>query len=184
MAKKEKEVKEKKKGKKLPVVLAVVVVIVIIASIGGGGDDGSGDDASASNSVSSVSGSSVAETPVDTPEPNTSAMVDYIASEAKKSANQSSSEEKRDEALNYISSTYPDYFTDNETMEKTMYYGYYLEYAYAKNGSDNLYANLGIDTYQVVKYIYRNAETADSDYTKENLRQIKETLSELGYTVK
>lgn len=106
-----------------------------------------------------------------------------IASEAKKSANQSASEEKRDEALDFISSTYPDYFSDNDTMEKAMYYGYYLEYAYSKNGPTNTYANLGMDLYQAVKYVYRNTETVEDTHVQENLSQIKEALAELGYTL-
>lgn len=117
------------------------------------------------------------------PEANTSEMVDYIASEAKKSANEAATEEKRDEAINYIYENYPDYFKDNDTMEKTMYYGYYLEYAYAKNGEDNIYANLGMDAYQAVKYVYRGSETTDDDHVTANLEQIKDSLSELGYTV-
>ncbi len=88
-------------------------------------------------------------------EPNTNEMVAQIASEAKKSANESASE------------------------EKAMYYGYYLESAYAKNGSDNIYANLGMDTYQAVKYVYRNAETTDDDHVISNLKQI----AEIGYYV-
>lgn len=175
MAKKEKEEKLKKKKRKVPLIIAIIVVIIIIASFGGNDDNDSNSDVSVSNSSVSSSAS--------VPDPNTSAMVDYIASEAKKSANESSSEEKRDEAIDFIVSSYPNFFSDNETMEKAMYYGFYLEYAYSKNGSGNLYANLGIDTYQAVKYIYRNAETVDSDHTQENLRQIKETLLSLGYSV-
>lgn len=116
-------------------------------------------------------------------EPNTNEMVAQIASEAKKSANESASEEKRDEAINFIYENYPDYFTDNDTMEKTMYYGYYLESAYAKNGSDNIYANLGMDTYQAVKYVYRNVETTDDDHVISNLKQIADALAEIGYYV-
>lgn len=134
-----------------------------------------------SNTVSS-SAATIASSE-ELPKPNTSAMVDYIARKAKEAANISASEEKRDEAIKYIKDNYPNYFSDNETMEKTMYYGYYLEYAYSKNGSTNLYANLGMDTYQAVKYVYRNTETQDDTHVQENLRQIAEALSELGYTV-
>ena len=67
----------------------------------------------------------------------------------------------------------------NETMEKTMYYGYYLEYAYSKNGPENIYANLGIDTYQAVKGVYRNVDKVEDDIVQENLRQIEEWLSKL-----
>ena len=109
-------------------------------------------------------------------------MVDYIANEAKKSANQSATEEKKNEAIEFIYSNYPNYYIDNETMEKVLYYGYYLEYAYSKNGSNNLYANLGIDAYQAVKYVYRGTENVEDESTQENLRQIDEALKEIGYT--
>ena len=114
------------------------------------------------------------------PEPNTSKMVDYLAREAKKSATQAATEEKRNEAVSFIADNYPDYFKDNETMESTIYYGYFLEYAYADNGPENLYANLGMDAYQAVKGVYRNVDKAEDDIVQENLLQIKEALSQLG----
>ena len=64
-----------------------------------------------------------------------------------------------------------------------MFYGYYLEYANAKNGSDNLGANVGMDTYQAVKYVYRGSETSDDQHVTANLDQIKDGLSQLGYSV-
>lgn len=76
-------------------------------------------------------------------EPNTFDMVDTIAHAAKAEANYNGGNSA--EALSYISSNYPNYFTDNAMMEKTMFYGYYLEYANAKNGynvSDH-FANVG-----------------------------------------
>lgn len=125
----------------------------------------------------------VFEAPSDDIKPNSSSMVDYIASEAKKASNESISDEKRDAAIKYIFDHYSDYYENNTVMENTMYYGYYLEYAYAKNGSENLYANLGIDTYQAIKYVYRNAEKPDSEATLSNLEQIAETLYDIGYDV-
>lgn len=126
---------------------------------------------------------SVFEVPSEEIEPNKSSMVDYIAQEVKKSANKSASEEKRDEAITYIVDHFPDFYENNTVMENTMYYGYYLEYAYSKNGPENLYANLGMDTYQAVKYVYRNAEKPEDDSTLANLDQIKESLLDLGYDV-
>lgn len=114
-------------------------------------------------------------------EPNTSDMVDTIAHAAKAEANYNGGNSA--EALSYISSNYPNYFTDNAMMEKTMFYGYYLEYANTKNGSDNLGANVGMDTYQAVKYVYRGSETSDDQHVTANLDQIKDGLSQLGYSV-
>lgn len=117
------------------------------------------------------------------PEPNTTDMVRYIAQEARISASESVTDDKRDEAVDFIVSTYPDFFTDNETMEKTMYYGFYLDYAYESSGVNNIYANLGIDTYQVVKYVYRGVETVSDSATQSNLYQIQKSLAQLGYDV-
>ena len=117
------------------------------------------------------------------PESNSSAMVDYLASEAQKSANQSATEEKRDEAINFIYENYPDYYVDNETMEKSIYYGFYLEYAYGENEGKNYYVDLGMDTEQAVKYVYRGAESVEDSATQENLSQIAESLNALGYQV-
>ena len=112
----------------------------------------------------------------DVPEPNTSEMVDYIASKAKNDA-QSITQEQTDTAVQFIKDNYPDkYFTDNSTMEKTMYYGCLLEYGHERN---SVISNLGMDANQLVKYVYRNAEIVESDSVKSNLEQIKNGLDEL-----
>ena len=74
-------------------------------------------------------------------------------------------------------SNYPNYFESNEVMEKTMYYGYLLEYGY-KNKNNN-YADLGMDAYQVVKYVYRGAEKVEDISTQENLKQIAKDLDKI-----
>ena len=127
----------------------------------------------------------VEPTPTTAPEPtpNTSEMVDYIAQQAKASAEESVSDAKRDEAVEYIRANYPKYYSDNSAMEKAMYYGYYLEYAYEENGSSDPYAVLGMNTYQAVKYVYRGAEAVDAQSTQENLGQIAENLAALGISV-
>lgn len=171
------------------ITLALTVIILIAAAVSG--DDSTTENeqvetvteiASAETEIASSETETIAETET-APEANTSAMVDYIAAEAKKSANQAATDEKRDEAIEYIFSHYPNYFDDNETMEKTMYYGYYLEYAYAADDPTNVYANLGMDVYQVVKYVYRGTETIEDDHVTENLRQIAEALNSIGYDV-
>lgn len=64
-----------------------------------------------------------------------------------------------------------------------MYYGYYLDYACADDESTYNYASIGTDAYQVVKYVYRNAEQKDDQHVLENLKQIKEGLEKIGYSV-
>ena len=58
-----------------------------------------------------------------------------------------------------------------------MYKRQLLEYAY--QGTNINYANLGQDAYQVVKYVYRGAESADSQSVKANLEQIQKDLDAL-----
>lgn len=128
-----------------------------------------------------VSSSSVSLPDRSTAEPNTSEMVDAIAREARAEAESGIDTNRRDEAVDFIVQNYPDYFSNNEVMEQTMYYGYLLEYAY--QDSDRDYANIGQDAEQVVKYVYRGAETVEDDATQENLRQIADDLSEIGIDV-
>lgn len=165
------------------ITLALTVIILIAAAV-------SGDDSTTENEqVETVTEAISAETEVASseaetetmPEANTSAMVDYIAAEAQESANQAATDEKRDEALDFIASSYPEYFSDNETMEQAIYYGYYLEFAYDINESQ--YAELGMDVEQAVKYVYRGTEAVEDDHVQENLNQIAEILNALGYDV-
>ena len=106
--------------------------------------------------------------------PNTSSKVDEISIQAKNDA-KNIDDGKTIEAINFIKENYPNYFESNEVMEKTMYYGYLLEYGY-KNKNNN-YADLGMDAYQVVKYVYRGAEKVEDISTQENLKQIVKDLA-------
>lgn len=106
--------------------------------------------------------------------PNTSARVDEIARQAKSDASYINDAFTL-EAINYIKNNYPNYFTDNNIMEKTMYYGYLLEYAY--ENTNDLYAELGMDTYQAVKYVYRGTESINDTSTQSNLEQIAKNLA-------
>lgn len=169
------------------ITLGLTVIILIAAAVSG--DDSATETSeqietvtettSAETEIASSETETIAET---VPEANTSAMVDYIAAEAKESANQAATDEKRDEALNFIASSYPEYFSDNDTMEQAIYYGYYLEFAYDINESQ--YAELGMDVEQAVKYVYRGTETVEDEHVQENLNQIAEILNALGYDVK
>lgn len=182
-----------RKKRKWPFVILGIFVffIIIIISVASGSNNSSGsnDHNITEDTPSEISPADYNDTVsylsayTQDIEVNTSSMVDAIANAARASANYSSSEEKREEALSYIADHYPNYFIDNNTMELTMYYGYYLEYAYARNGSDNVYANLGMDTYQAVKDVYRNTETTEDEHVLANLEQIKELLQEVGYSI-
>lgn len=111
-------------------------------------------------------------------ESNSSEMVDYLAKKAKADCDTEDIEIITNEAVNFLSSNYPDYFIDNETMENVIYYGFFLEYA--NEDSNQLYAKLGQDACQSVKYVYRGVDSSDDEETQENIRQVGEELKELG----
>lgn len=162
------------------ILIAALAACVLLSFAGcSNGKTPSGTDTSSSASTESTPTTSLPDR--STAEPNTSEMVDAIAREARAEAESGIDTNRRDEAVDFIVQNYPDYFSSNEVMEQTMYYGYLLEYAY--QDSDRDYASIGQDAEQVVKYVYRGAETVEDDATQENLRQIQEDLSEIGIDV-
>lgn len=109
------------------------------------------------------------------PEANTTKMVDYLIKKATEDKENNLVTEE--EALNYIKDKFNNntIFQDNETMEKFMYYGRVLE-----NSENETIANIGTDSVQVVKYIYRGYETIEDIATQSNLEQIEKGLKELN----
>lgn len=85
-------------------------------------------------------------------------------------------------------------FDSNENMEDIMTKGSFLE-QYGKNKMEmfktsgqedsNGYKtakevnSLGMNAVQMVKYVYREAETKEDDSTKANIKQVKESLEQL-----
>ena len=174
---------EGKNGKKKWIIVGVAVVLVLAAAVGG--NKGSDQTAGTPSSEPPTQASAPAESEPSAaePEPNTSAKVDALAREAKDSVAEGVTEEMRDEAVAFIVEHYPDYYGDNETMEQAMFYGFWLEYAYDGDEAARGYYNLGMDMEQAVKYVYRGAEKAEDEATKENLAQIKESLEAIGQNV-
>lgn len=170
-------------------IVAAAVVVVLLAAIAGNSDTYDSikqqDQQTEQNAQSTESSTPDTEQAPETQEPeaNTSAKVDALALEAKAAAAEGVTDEQRDEAIAFIVDHYPDFYSDNETMEQAMAYGFWLEYAYKDSEADRDYAELGMDMAQAVKYVYRGAEAVEDDATQENLGQIKETLEKLGYNV-
>lgn len=151
--------------------LYVVLAVLIIGGIGSTSHKDSSTDASTTNVADNI-------TPTEAPEPeaNTSAMVDSIVNKAKSDADGQLDLDTCKEALSYLKDNYPNYFTDNETMEKVMYYGAFLEYSFEGKGINDVCATLGQDALQTVKYVYRGADATEDESTQSNLRQVKESL--------
>lgn len=151
--------------------LYVVLAVLIIGGIGSTSHKDSSTDASTTNVADNI-------TPTEAPEPeaNTSAMVDSIVNKAKSDADGQLDLDTCKEALSYLKDNYPNYFTDNETMEKVMYYGAFLEYSFEGKGINDVCATLGQDALQTVKYVYRGADAIEDESTQSNLRQVKESL--------
>ena len=170
------------KGKKIGIIIAALViifVIIYIVAIATGAAKIQPKESSSAIETSSVQSEDNSSTNVDnstTSAYGTSQDVDNIALQAKEDA-ANIDEAKTDEAINYIKDNYNNYFANKEVMEQTMYYGYLLEYAYQDTNVS--YANLGQDAYQVVKYVYRGTESADSQSVKANLEQIQKDLNAL-----
>ena len=148
-----------------------MLAVLIIGGIGSTSHKDSSTDASTTNVADNI-------TPTEAPEPeaNTSAMVDSIVNKAKSDADGQLDLDTCKEALSYLKDNYPNYFTDNETMEKVMYYGAFLEYSFEGKGINDVCATLGQDALQTVKYVYRGADAIEDESTQSNLRQVKESL--------
>lgn len=181
---------EAPRGKKKWIIIAVVAVVLIAAAVGGNTEtqqpQTSGTQAtSEAPEAQEPTTETVSETEAEAePEANTSAKVDALALAAKQDVEENGvSDTKRDETVAFIVEHYPDFYTDNETMEQAISYGYWLEYAYESDESARDYAELGMDLEQAVKYVYRGAESVEDDATQENLSQIRESLEAIGQTI-
>lgn len=121
-------------------------------------------------------------------EHNTSSAVDQIAEKAKEDREKATKEEAEatiNDGLYFIKANVDNLTVDNTTMEKTMYYGYYI-YNYIENNSntenvgelndkDKAVYNIGYYAFTYVKYPYRNADGARTN----NLEIIKENLAKI-----
>lgn len=108
--------------------------------------------------------------------PNSFSQVASITRQARDAAN-AATEHDISTAYEYIKANYTDCFKDNATMEQMMYYGWLLEYTYEGNTEKQDYYTLGQDAEQLVKYVYRGADTTDSDSTKAGMEQIQHTIA-------
>lgn len=116
------------------------------------------------------------QTPTFTAEPRTSKMVDQIALTAKANAG-NLNDDQVNAIINDVRSVNHNFYSDEPSMLKYMWYGYLLDYKFEDN---NARSSLGQDVYQAVKNIYRNTDTLESDATQANFRQIDKSLQEIA----
>lgn len=116
------------------------------------------------------------QTPAFTADSGTSKMVDQIAFTAKTNA-ENLNDDQVNAIINDIRSANHNFYTDEATMLKYMWYGYLLDYKFEDS---NARSSLGQDVYQAVKNIYRNTDTLESDATQANFRQIDKSLQEIA----
>ena len=112
---------------------------------------------------------------------NTTAAIDELYNNAKENS-KGTNENDIKEAIKYISDNYNNYWTDNDKMHKILYYGYWLQCIKKdtaqdnKNTIDRAIYQLGTNSVQVVKYVYRNIEKIEDTSTQTNLKEIKKNL--------
>lgn len=109
-------------------------------------------------------------------EHNINSYVDYLALKAKSDA-ETATDENVKEAVNWIIEHKDNLFFDNETMEKAIYYGRFVE---CKNkGTGNEYEKLGWQTFKTIKYVYIGEENIDDSTTQNNLEELLEIIKDL-----
>lgn len=164
--------KEQRKSKRKRWI--IVLVILIIGALGSNKDAAENE-----NAVPEVTPTvEVTATPSPTeevaPERGTTAMVDHIVSIAKEDAGGPDAEAKAVAAYEWIVENVPQWYDGPEIMEQAIYNGTIVEYFYYV--TDRVRSDIGADTVQSVKYVYRGVETVLDDATQENIRQIKEGI--------
>lgn len=99
--------------------------------------------------------------------------VDSIIMQAREDA-KTATTEQLEEAYAYIygmmADDYHKLYADDATMEQAMYYGALMEYG-LKESIPTL-SDVGMDTVQAIKYVYRGVETIEHNSTVSNLEQI------------
>lgn len=110
-------------------------------------------------------------------ERNSSDMVVAIESLGKEHA-ETASDAYLQTAFDFIKDNYPDYYADDDMMEKAIYYGRLLECAYKDTNQD--LSDLGWKTIKATKYVYRGVDTIEADATQINLENIGELLDALS----
>lgn len=119
--------------------------------------------------------------PVDEPSsedifPNSNEMVGYLIDKANYDVTFATTDDINN-AVNWLKDNAENCFKDNETMEKTMYYGALLEAKYT--GTGNNYEKAGWQAIETVKYVYRGLENVSDSSTQRNFEKLIDLVDSL-----
>lgn len=120
---------------------------------------------------------------------NSTERLDDILNKAKKDAEIFSYDivPYSEEALDYINNNKDNLHKDNDTMEKVMYYAYFITSYIEENARDitsldeiqKAIYEIGNDSIKAVKYVYRGAEKIEDETTQQNINSVKENLEKV-----
>lgn len=152
----------------------IVLVFLIIGALGSNKDAAENENADPEATPTVEATVTPEPTEEVAPEQGTTAMVDHIISIAKEDAGGPDAEAKAVAAYEWIVENVPQWYDGLEIMERAIYNGTLVEYFYYV--TDRVRSDIGADTVQSVKYVYRGVETVLDNATQENIRQIKEGI--------
>lgn len=178
----------KKKGKGCLIVAIVAAVIIffpmIIGIISKSGNESStasttaptGDNVSQTAPAPGTPTPVPAELLIEPAEHGTTKYADYLFYKAVDDS-RTATDEQLKEAVSFLKSNINSYFSSQENMEKTMYYGKLLQYRY--RGSGNAYEEIGDYAYMTVKYVYRGIDKVTDRDTIRNLDKLQRMAASL-----
>ena len=165
------EPKSKKKGKGCLVAVGIVVVLLIIIiaiAASSGGDTNSDPDPEPTPYTALIT-----EEPE---EHGTSEYELYLTSKARIDS-ETATDEQLQAAVDWLKNNVSTYFSSQENMENTIYFGRLLECAYKDSGK--VFGSVGWQAQKTVKYVYRGAETVTDQVTQDNLAELIELVENM-----
>lgn len=163
-----------KKNKQTLIIVAVCVILVLIVAIFAPRSSSENNNNQVNTTTTAVTTETTASTLVEPTEHGTSQYVDYIYYKAKEDA-KTATDDDLQKALTWLKDNTESYFSNQEYMELTMYYGELLEMKYKDTGNE--YEKIGWQAYKTIKYVYRGAESVSDEVTQNNLSELKEMVS-------
>lgn len=160
--------KPQKRRKSMKLIAGIAFLLLLLIILVG----------SCGNNENDTITSPIQEQPINEIDSNTTAKVDDLITKAKADAESANAADLASNAWKWIVDTVPEWYDSNEIMEKAIYNGALVEYYFTDK--DDIRAEVGMDTVQAVKYVYRGAEAVLDDATQENIQQVKEGIEKVS----